>query len=258
MAGARRQESVPVSMTALLKVSLWTIAAQRRGSVKVWARPENDSAEAITIKGPDGGHVRNKAAHIAVGVDMVGVKHVLGIWIQRAKGAEFWASVCAELASRGVRDVLIVCVKGSPGSPKRSRRPGRNRWRKPAWSTSSATRCGLSRTGNARPSPPRSSRSTKPRPRMPPWPRWRGSKSPSWGGRTRGRRRCSRMRRSGSRPAIGMPVGCSLKPPGIIVLAITSALSCKSVADEGVGLGELVPAESAGRDADSGCDLRAG
>jgi hypothetical protein len=28
---------------------------------------------------------------------------------------------------------------------------------------------------------------------------------------------------------MGMPVGCSLKPRGIIVLAITSALSCKGV-----------------------------
>ena len=50
----------------------------------------------------DGGHVRNKAAHIAVGVDFDGIKHVLGIWVQTAEGAKFWASVCAELANRGV------------------------------------------------------------------------------------------------------------------------------------------------------------
>jgi len=29
----------------------------------------------------DGAHLSNKAAHIAVGVDMDGVKHVLEIWI---------------------------------------------------------------------------------------------------------------------------------------------------------------------------------
>ena len=38
--------------------------------------------DAIVVKVRDGAHVRNKAAHIAVGVDMDGVKHVLGIWIQ--------------------------------------------------------------------------------------------------------------------------------------------------------------------------------
>ncbi len=76
--------------------------------------------DAIMVKVRDGGHVRNKAAHIAVGVDMDGIKHVLGIWVQATEGAKFWASVCAELANRGVRDVLIGAVTGSPGSPKRS------------------------------------------------------------------------------------------------------------------------------------------
>lgn len=74
--------------------------------------------DALVIKIRDGGHVRNKAAHIAVGVDMTGVKHVLGIWIQASEGARFWASVCAELANRGVRDVLIVCCDGLTGFPE--------------------------------------------------------------------------------------------------------------------------------------------
>ena len=74
--------------------------------------------DAIIVKIRDGGHVRNKAAHIAVGVDMDGVKHVLGIWVQATEGAKFWASVCAELANRGVRDVLIVCTDGLTGFPE--------------------------------------------------------------------------------------------------------------------------------------------
>ena len=74
--------------------------------------------DAIVVKVRDGGHVRNKAAHIAVGVDLDGVKHVLGIWVQTTEGAKFWASVCAELANRGVRDVLIVCCDGLTGFPE--------------------------------------------------------------------------------------------------------------------------------------------
>lgn len=70
------------------------------------------------VKVRDGGHVRNKAAHIAVGVDLDGIKHVLGIWVQATEGAKFWASACAELANRGVRDVLIVCVDGLSGFPE--------------------------------------------------------------------------------------------------------------------------------------------
>lgn len=74
--------------------------------------------DAIMIKIRDGAHVVNKAAHIAVGVDMDGLKHVLGIWVQASEGARFWAQVCAELANRGIKDVLIVCCDGLTGLPE--------------------------------------------------------------------------------------------------------------------------------------------
>ena len=74
--------------------------------------------DAIVVKIRDGAHVSNRAAHLAVGVDMDGVKHVLGIWIQATEGAKFWASVCSQLANRGVKDVLIVCCDGLTGFPE--------------------------------------------------------------------------------------------------------------------------------------------
>lgn len=74
--------------------------------------------DAIRVKVRDNGHVRSKAAHIAIGVNMDGVKHVLGIWVQNTEGASFWAHVCAHLANRGVRDVLIVCCDGLTGLPE--------------------------------------------------------------------------------------------------------------------------------------------
>ena len=74
--------------------------------------------DALVIKVRDGHQVRNRAAHIAVGVDLDGIKHVLGIWVQATEGAKFWAGVCAELRNRGVRDVLIVCCDGLTGFPE--------------------------------------------------------------------------------------------------------------------------------------------
>lgn len=71
--------------------------------------------DALVIKIRDGHQVRNKSAHIAVGVDIDGIRHVLGIWVQPTEGAKFWAGVCAELANRGVKDVLIACVDGLSG-----------------------------------------------------------------------------------------------------------------------------------------------
>lgn len=74
--------------------------------------------DAIVVKIRDGHHVKNKAAHIAVGVDLEGIKHVLGVWVQETEGAKFWAGICAELANRGVKDVLIACCDGLTGFPE--------------------------------------------------------------------------------------------------------------------------------------------
>jgi putative transposase len=88
--------------------------------VKAWqARPLEPIypivyVDALVVKVRDGHQVRNKAAHLAVGVDLDGVKHVLGIWVQSTEGAKFWAGVMAELANRGVRDILIACCDGLP------------------------------------------------------------------------------------------------------------------------------------------------
>ena len=92
--------------------------------VKAWqSRPLEEIypivyLDALVVKVRDGHQVRNRSAHIAVGVDLDGVKHVLGIWIQASEGAKFWAGVCAELRNRGVRDVLIVCCDGLRGFPE--------------------------------------------------------------------------------------------------------------------------------------------
>lgn len=74
--------------------------------------------DAIVIKVRDSGVVANKAAHLVVGVDVEGRKHVLGIWLQQAEGAKFWAGVLTELRNRGLRDALIVCCDGLKGLPE--------------------------------------------------------------------------------------------------------------------------------------------
>jgi hypothetical protein len=38
--------------------------------------------------------------------------------VQTSEGAKFWAGVCAELANRGIQDVLIVCCDGLTGFPE--------------------------------------------------------------------------------------------------------------------------------------------
>jgi putative transposase len=73
--------------------------------------------DAIVCKVRDGGTVKNKAAHLAVGVNLDGKKEVLGIWVETTEGAKFWLRVMNELKNRGVEDVLIVVCDGLAGLP---------------------------------------------------------------------------------------------------------------------------------------------
>ncbi len=74
--------------------------------------------DAIVCKVRHEGAVRNKAAHIAIGVDVEGRKHVLGFWLETAEGAKFWLRVITELRNRGVEDVIFVCCDGLKGLPE--------------------------------------------------------------------------------------------------------------------------------------------
>ncbi|MDU3767665.1 MAG: IS256 family transposase [Cutibacterium granulosum] len=92
--------------------------------VMIWQNRQLDEfypvifLDALRVKIRDGHRVVNKACYMAVGVDMDGIKHILGLWIADNEGAAFWASVCADLANRGVQDVFIVCCDGLKGLPE--------------------------------------------------------------------------------------------------------------------------------------------
>lgn len=91
--------------------------------VRAWqSRPVDEVypivfVDGIRIKVRDSGTVTNKVAHLVVGVDVDGFKHVLGIWVQAGEGAKFWLSVFTELRNRGLKDALIVCCDGLQGLP---------------------------------------------------------------------------------------------------------------------------------------------
>jgi putative transposase len=46
--------------------------------------------DALQVKMRDNGHVRNRAVYVAIGVNMEGVKEVLGLWTSDNEGAKFW------------------------------------------------------------------------------------------------------------------------------------------------------------------------
>ena len=74
--------------------------------------------DALRMKIRDEERVINKAAYLAIGVGMDGIKDVLGSWIEKNEGVKFWLSVFTELKNRGMNDVLIACVDGLKEHPE--------------------------------------------------------------------------------------------------------------------------------------------
>ena len=54
---------------------------------------------------------------MALGINMDGMKDVLGLWIAKNEGAKFWLQVITELNNRGLKDIFIACVDGLKGFP---------------------------------------------------------------------------------------------------------------------------------------------
>jgi transposase-like protein len=71
--------------------------------------------DAIHFKVKQDGAIANKAAYMAIGIDLEGHKDVLGIWIGENESAKFWLHVLNELRNRGVQDILITCVDNLNG-----------------------------------------------------------------------------------------------------------------------------------------------
>jgi putative transposase len=71
--------------------------------------------DAIHFKVKQDGQIVNKAAYMAIGVDLDGHKDVLGIWLGEHESAKFWLTVLNELRNRGVQDILIISVDNLKG-----------------------------------------------------------------------------------------------------------------------------------------------
>ena len=73
--------------------------------------------DAIHYKVREEHRIVSKAAYICMALDIKGHKDILGIWICEQEGAKFWLSVCNDLKSRGVKDIIIACMDGLKGLP---------------------------------------------------------------------------------------------------------------------------------------------
>jgi putative transposase len=89
--------------------------------VKEWQSRPLESIYAVVFMDAIHFHVRSegqivkKAVYIAIGINMDGIKDVLGMWVGENESAKFWLSIMNGLRNRGTEDILIACVDGLTG-----------------------------------------------------------------------------------------------------------------------------------------------
>lgn len=92
--------------------------------VKEWQQRPLDTKyaivffDAVRVKMRDEGVVKNKAVHLALGMNIDGHREILGMWIEQNEGAKHWLKVMNDLRNRGVEDILIAVVDGLKGFPE--------------------------------------------------------------------------------------------------------------------------------------------
>ena len=75
--------------------------------------------DALVVKVKENGRVINKSVYLVIGVNLQGLKEVLGIWIAETEGAKFWLGIITQAAnqrSRGYFHRLCGRLERFPGS----------------------------------------------------------------------------------------------------------------------------------------------
>jgi putative transposase len=93
--------------------------------VKAWQTRRLDATYPIVfldgivvhIRG-ESGRVSEHTMYVAIGVNFLGKKELLGLWLNETEGAKFWLSCLTDLKNRGLGDIFIVCVDGLTGFPE--------------------------------------------------------------------------------------------------------------------------------------------
>jgi putative transposase len=68
----------------------------------------------VHVRG-DNGRVSQHTMYVAIGVNLLGKKELLGLWLSETEGAKFWLGCLSDLKNRGLNDIFIVCVDGLTG-----------------------------------------------------------------------------------------------------------------------------------------------
>ena len=71
--------------------------------------------DAIHFNVKENGVVGKKAAYVVMGINKLGIKEVLGIYVGENETSKFWITVFNNIKNRGVKDILILSSDGLSG-----------------------------------------------------------------------------------------------------------------------------------------------
>ncbi|GAB6084777.1 IS256 family transposase [Alkaliphilus crotonatoxidans] len=71
--------------------------------------------DAIHYKVRQDGKIVSKAVYIIIGIDLDGMKDVIGMWVGENESSKFWLKVLSDMQHRGVEDILIASIDGLVG-----------------------------------------------------------------------------------------------------------------------------------------------
>ena len=58
---------------------------------------------------------KNYAVYTILGYDIDGQKDILGLWLNESESKHTWMQIFDELKTRGVEDILFICMDGVSG-----------------------------------------------------------------------------------------------------------------------------------------------
>jgi putative transposase len=92
----------------LVDVEEWQKRPLDKSFLVVWM-------DGISLKVRSNGKIINKSVYIIIGLNTLGKREVLGLWINETESASFWMNVLNDLKMRGVEDILIACSDNLKG-----------------------------------------------------------------------------------------------------------------------------------------------
>jgi putative transposase len=101
--------------------SISNITDQVLADVDEWQKRSLDETylivwlDGIRIKVRSNGKIINKSVYLIIGLNTMGKKEVIGMWMHETESASFWMNVLNDLKARGVQDILIACSDNLKG-----------------------------------------------------------------------------------------------------------------------------------------------